>query len=343
MNMTWIAGSLIGAALVVAEPRLLLRARTGDEAVLGGLPGAGSAEAQVPGALPQREYVYQTYGERKLKIVFHYPEGWSKNDRRPAFLVLRGGAHKPRDKDGTPFPLAAERAAKRMPVLNEGPGDSFLPDAEYFARRGMVAGRVEYRQRQSDGVLPDVSTKDAALAFRWVRQNARELGIDPSRIVGAGGSGGGHLVAAVASLRKVHGVEGARPDALILHYPLLDWTEASTKQFTDQLRFALNDDLNLARRLSPALHWSKGMPPTLLFIGEKEPVFEQNRAFAEKWRSAGVELVVGENGNHGFTRFSPWLEKATARSDEFLKKLGYLKDEPRVKLPSQEKPKKPIE
>jgi acetyl esterase/lipase len=291
-------------------------------------------------APPVPEYVYQTYSERKLRMVFHYPDGWSRADRRPVILFLSGGAHNPRDKNGDRYPLAAERAAKGMPAVNDGPGNAFNVEAEYFSRRGMVAGRVEYRQRKDDGVLPDESMRDAALAIRWVRRNAGKLGVDPDRLVAAGGSGGGHLVAGVAALKDVHRIEGATPDALILHYPLLDWLEGGS--MTERFLDALDNDRELAVRLSPSRHWSAEMPPTLLFIGSKEPTFEANRAFAEKWTKAGalLELFVGERAGHGFSTVSPWMEKATVRSDEFLRKLGYLGPEPRVPPPSRTRPKK---
>jgi acetyl esterase/lipase len=286
-------------------------------------------------APPEPEHFYHSYGDRRLRIVFHYPDGWSRADRRPAILFLSGGAHSPRDRDGKPYPLAAERASRNMPVVNDGPGRSFDVEAAYFAKRGMVAGRVEYRQRKQDGVLPDESTRDAALAMRWVRRNAGKLGVDPDRLVGAGGSGGAHLVASVAAMPNLHGVEGAVPDALILHFPLLDWLEGGS--MTDRFLDALDGNRELALRLSPARHWRRDMPPTLLFIGEREPTFEVNRAFAEKWRAAGarLELFVGQDAPHGFSTASPWVEKATARSDEFLRSLGYLDGASAVPLPSR--------
>ncbi|MBM3737363.1 MAG: hypothetical protein FJW39_16400 [Acidobacteria bacterium] len=288
---------------------------------------------------PTPEFVYQTYGERKLRIVFHYPQGWSRADRRPVVLFLSGGAHSPRDKDGNPYPLAAERAAKGMPAVNDGPGRSFDVEADYFAALRMVAGRVEYRQRKEDGVLPNESVVDAALAIRWVRKNAGKLGVDPDRLVAAGGSGGAHLVASAAASPDLHKIAGARPDAMILHFPLLDWIEGGsmTPRFLD----ALNNDRELAARLSPARHWNRDMPPTLLFIGSKEPTFEANRAFAAKWMSAGarLELFIGEGAPHGFSTVSPWIEKATARSVEFLRGLGYVSAGPGPPLPSRVRPK----
>lgn len=78
----------------------------------------------------------------------------------------------------------------------------------------------------------------------------------------------------------------------------------------------------------------------MIFIGEKEPTFETNRAFAEKWKAAGapLDLFIGEGAGHGFSTASPWVAKATARrTDAFLRKLGYLMDEPRAELPVRER------
>jgi acetyl esterase/lipase len=83
------------------------------------------------------------------------------------------------------------------------------------------------------------------------------------------------------------------------------------------------------------------MPPTLLFLGQREPTFPVNMAFAEKWKAAGapIEVFVGDNAPHGFSTASPWVEKATARSDEFLRHLGYLEGTPGVPLPSRKRAK----
>ena len=45
------------------------------------------------------------------------------------------------------------------------------------------------------GVTPKECVEDAKSAVRWLRQNAAKLGIDPNRIVAAGGSAGGHIAA----------------------------------------------------------------------------------------------------------------------------------------------------
>jgi acetyl esterase/lipase len=160
------------------------------------------------------------------------------------------------------------------------------------------------------------------------------LGVDPNRIVGSGGSGGAHLVALATTSPELHQTPDSRPDALILHYPLLDWVEGGS--MTERFHEALNNDPELARRLSPAYHWSLEMPPTLLFIGTREPTFEANKTFAEKWQAAGapLEVFIGEAAGHGFSSGPDWIERAIVRADKFLGELGYVAAEPRAAPPA---------
>src|SRR6478752_473806 len=118
-------------------------------------------------AAGKSRYVYKTIGDRKLTIDFDYPPGWKATDKRPAIVFFFGGG------------------------WTKGSPTQFKPQAEYFAKRGLVCGRADYRVRGKDGVTPDKCVEDALSAMRWVRGHAAQLGTDPDRIVAAGGSAGG--------------------------------------------------------------------------------------------------------------------------------------------------------
>ena len=72
-----------------------------------------------------------------------------------------------------------------------GSVEQFSRQAAYFATRGMVPIRADYRIASKHHTEPDAAVEDARTALRWVRRHANELGIDPNRIVAAGGSAGG--------------------------------------------------------------------------------------------------------------------------------------------------------
>jgi acetyl esterase len=115
--------------------------------------------------------VYAVRGKRQLKIHLHYPDGWKAEDTRPSIIFFHGGS------------------------WSGGSPKKFLKQAEYFASRGMVSARAEYRVKSRDGVTPDDCVRDARSSLRWMKKNAEKLGIDPAKIVASGGSAGGHLAA----------------------------------------------------------------------------------------------------------------------------------------------------
>jgi hypothetical protein len=85
---------------------------------------------------------------------------------------------------------------------DNGQVSQFAPHCVYFASRGMTTLAFDYRvaARQSGGPLQAMA--DARSALRWIRLNAVEMGINPGKIVGIGGSGGAHAITSAAMLGK---------------------------------------------------------------------------------------------------------------------------------------------
>jgi acetyl esterase len=269
---------------------------------------------------PPATYVYKTFGDRKLQLAMHYPAGWSSADKRTAILFF-SGAHKVQpDREGKLPPLAAERARLKLPIVNNGPGGVHAPFCDALARAGRVVIRVEYRTRGKDGVLPGADIEDAAGAIRWIRDHAGELGIDPRRVVAAGGSSGAYLAAGLFAFEKQ---VSAQPNAIVMYSPLVDWLEVGS--MSDSFLVVLGGDKELGARVSPARHWRKDSPPSLVMVGTEEPPFTTVKEFAEKWRAAGapMELFVADGGQHGFFAQPAWIAKTVARTEQFLQSLGY--------------------
>lgn len=90
---------------------------------------------------------------------------------------------------------------------------------EMAAQLGAVVVSVDYRLAPEHRA--PVAAMDALAGYRWVAENAAELGIDPVRIAVAGDSAGGNLAAVVAQQAAKDAVP---PCAQVLLYPVLDPT-----------------------------------------------------------------------------------------------------------------------
>ncbi len=261
--------------------------------------------------------VYKTVGDRKLTLDFDYPPDWKSSDKRPAIVFFFGGG------------------------WTSGSPTQFKPQAEYFAKRGLVCARADYRLRARDQITPDKCVDDAFSAMSWVRGHAAQFGIDPKRIAAAGGSAGGHLAACTFFAEGISSPDddksaSPRPNAMILYNPVLDLVAVRSERAVQNGNFFAGVDDATLKRISPGLYLRKEMPPTLLLDGTKDWLYPQIREFVERAKSMGapVEAWYADDQPHGFFNKSPWLEKTTAEADAFLCRIGYLSKEPKVALPA---------
>jgi acetyl esterase/lipase len=248
-----------------------------------------------------KTFPYKKTPQGELSLHVHFPAGWKATDRRPVLVFFFGGG------------------------WTNGNVRQFEPQSRHFAERGLVAIRADYRVKSRHGVRPDACVEDAKGAVRWVRQNAAKLGVDPDRIVAAGGSAGAHIAActALAVGLDVAGEDheiSSRPNALLLYNPVLRFAGHA------QLAARLGDDEKLARAISPTLHLTKTAPPTLLLYGKEDRLVAQGEEFAKRAGEVGhrCEMFLAEGVGHGFFNKPPWLDRTTQRADEFLQGLGYL-------------------
>jgi acetyl esterase len=267
-------------------------------------------------------FVYKTIGDRQLTMDVNYPPEWKAADKRPAIVFFSGGA------------------------FRSGGTKQFRSQAAYFAARGMIALRAEYRDSTRDKVGSDVCLKDAVSALRWTRAHAAELGIDPNRIVAAGGSAGGYLAAAAATVRDYHDdtddlAVSPLPNALVLFNPVVDLGRSVDRRdrreddAKPREESRSRDEGRSRRPHSPLDSLTAELPPTVILIGSKDTYLEQVQEFVKKAEGlkARCELEVFLDQTHAFFNKSPFLGKTAGRADAFLQSLGYLGPEPRVELP----------
>jgi acetyl esterase/lipase len=126
-------------------------------------------------AKPQPRIVAYTHrGERDLHLHLFLPPEASCSRLYPAILFLHGGG------------------------FIQGDPAQFAPHCRYFSARGMVAASAQYRLLQQGATSLADCIADSRMALHWLRAQADDLHMDPSRIVAGGGSAGGHLAASMA-------------------------------------------------------------------------------------------------------------------------------------------------
>jgi acetyl esterase/lipase len=137
--------------------------------VLVGLVVVDAPAGDIKPLTPVKTFTFKKTKQTDLAIHVHFPPDWKKEDKRPAVVFFFGS--------GFQF----------------GDVSQFEKQAAYFASRGMVAARADYRVKSRHGVEPDACVEDAKSAVRWLRQNAAKLGLDANRLVACGSSSGGYL------------------------------------------------------------------------------------------------------------------------------------------------------
>jgi len=259
-------------------------------------------------AVRTEERVYKTTPQGELKLHLWSPE--KPGEGRPCIVFFFGGG------------------------WTSGTYRQFARQSAYLASRGMVAASAEYRIRKTHQTTPDVCVEDAKSAIRWVRAHARELGIDPAKVIAGGGSAGGHLAAAVA---LVPGFDAAGedlsvsavPNAMVLFNPGLN-PSASGREILD------GQGKPIAKAISPTLFLHAKAPPAILFFGTADVLAASGIEYVAKAKALGldVESWWAKDQPHGFFNDTPWLEVTTQRLDRFLTRLGYLSGEPTITLPA---------
>ena len=266
--------------------------------------------------------VYKRVGKTDLKSYIIEPENHKPTDKRPAIVFFFGGGWK------------------------RGSAGQFVPQARYFASRGMVAMTADYRvyTRQQSRIVDCVA--DAQSVIRWVRANAKRLGIDPDRIVASGGSAGGHLAAATGTVDDFTGPEedhsiSARPNAMVLFNPGFDVASFDPNKPENTATPGVYYGVPLGadpRKLSPLFQVKPGLAPTIVFHGKADTgiPYAKTEVFVEAMKKAGnrCELFGFEGAPHGFYNWGAFDNKyfvETLRyADEFLISLKYLSGTPTI-------------
>jgi acetyl esterase/lipase len=209
----------------------------------------------------------------------------------------------------------------------------------------MVAIVADYRVKSRHGVTAKDCVSDAKSAIRWVRENASELGVDSNRIAAGGGSAGGHLAAACATLPKFDNENenksiSSKPNALVLFNPALvlapiDGVIKETSKKMDGLEKRMGTK---PVNISPYHNMDGKLPPTIIFHGtdDKTVPFMSAELFTKRMHELDNKctLVAYQGEGHGFFNYgknsNAVFVDSVHKMDEFLVTLGYLKAPPKT-------------
>jgi acetyl esterase len=145
--------------------------------------------------------------------------------------------------------------------------------------------------------------EDALAAYRWVREHAAHLDVDPERLAVAGDSMGGSFAAVVCQQARDTGLPV--PALQVLLYPGLDCTLSGATHHTFELGYLLTGALIRWFRghyVADEAHWwdvratplfavhLAGLPRALVITAGFDPLRDDGRLYAERLLRAGVEV-----------------------------------------------------
>jgi acetyl esterase len=247
-----------------------------------------------------KDVIYKQIDTIQLHLAIQYPTNLDVTKDYPTIIFFHGGG------------------------WVNGTKNQFASQAKHYSQLGFVTVLADYRLKNSHKTTPFESLKDAKTAIRYLRKNAKNLQIDASNVIAAGGSAGGHLAAACFTNEDINESTddlkiSCKPNVLILFNPVIDNSkegygfERIGEKYID---------------FSPLHNIKKGFPAAIFMLGTNDNLIPVTTAqnFKAKIEAVGgrCDLKLYEGENHGFFNKSPFLEQTIADTDKFLKSLGYL-------------------
>ncbi len=248
-----------------------------------------------------------------------------------------------------PAPQGSIRARLYTPLrLREANG--LAPCLVFFHGGGWVIGNLDShdvvcRKLADEGQLIVISVDyrlapehkfpaavdDAISATKWIADNAKQLGIDASRLSVGGDSAGGNLAAVVAIAAR----DGNGPAIAgqVLIYPAIDFAlthpshsepETSILLTHSVIRWFRDNYLNGTAdvddwRASPARAKTfTGLPPAYVLTAGADPLRDEGDEYAKRLKEAGVPVTYRTFPGqfHGFFTMGKLLQQANVAARE---------------------------
>jgi acetyl esterase/lipase len=180
----------------------------------------------------------------------------------------------------------------------------YEPSAQALAERtGAIVFSVDYRLASETANKFPAAHEDAYAAYKYVRDNAATLNVNPAKIAVAGESAGGNMAAAVCILARERGL--TLPVHELLVYPVADnnLNTASYQQYANAVPLNkagiqyftglyFNSPADGDNRLLSLVDVAdlKGLPTTTIIAAEIDPLQTEGMSLRDKLTAAGVSV-----------------------------------------------------
>ena len=258
--------------------------------------------------------IYKTEHDFNLEAHIYTPIDMIAEEKRPAIVLVHGGG------------------------WNGGNPSWAFDEAVHFKNLGMVAVAAQYRLTNNHDVTAVESMADIRDLIMWMRINSDSLGIQPDSIATYGWSAGAHLVSSAAIFSDSVPGKGINSisNAMILISPAVSLPKG--RKAWETAVFGSKATVSSA---NPVEHVREGLPPTIILQGRDDSVtplsgvqlfhdeMQANGNYCEIWIYDGVGHLFTPNtiSDKGIPKPDKTIrKKAHRKADEFLKKLGYIKE-----------------
>lgn len=208
--------------------------------------------------------------------------------------------------------------------------------AEFFKKEGIATFILKYRVPSDEFMLDKKigPIQDLQQAIVWVKEHAKEYGIDTSKVGVLGASAGGHLAAMGSTQFKTNFIENPkkynlRPAFSILLYPVISFADSIMHKGSRDNLLGQNPSVKLIKQYSNELNITSATPPTLLIHAQDDQtvVVANSIVYYQALTKYKVEAEMhiyphGGHGYGGYNKTTPdnWLE----RSKNWLIMNGWL-------------------
>lgn len=256
----------------------------------------------------KKDIVYSNLNGRELLLDVFYPKKTKAHKKFPGVLLIYGGGWRSGDKS-------------QMEAI-----------AKVLAANGYVAVAPEYRL-SLEAIYP-AAVYDLKATLRWMRENAKAINLDKSKIASLGTSAGGQLASFLGTTNfdaKYDGdLKGSDESSAVQAIVDIDGTLAFHHPESSEGKAAslwlggtYQENPRAWEEAAPLNHVDKNTPP-VLFINSSNPRFHAGRNdMIAKLDSLKIYSEIKEfpDTPHPFWFFHPWFNPMMETTINFLNKV----------------------